>query len=94
MKVRDNATKVAKELAKKDGLCLICGIAYEETELCGHHIITVGSDPSLADKEYNIITVCHECHRAIHDGYIDIKKHLLKWKGTDVYRWEEIIERI
>ena len=47
--------------------CQICG-STENVE--GHHVVDYSfggaSDPD------NIITLCHDCHRKVHDGLVDI----------------------
>ena len=49
--------------------CQICG-STDHTE--GHHIIDF-SYGGAADTD-NIITLCHECHKSVHDGLIDLFK--------------------
>lgn len=59
--------------AQKDGkirdhkACQICG-STDHVE--GHHILDY-SFGGAADKD-NIITLCHECHKNVHRGLIDL----------------------
>ena len=50
-------------------ICQFCG-STEHLE--GHHIIDY-SFGGAADQD-NIITLCHECHKLVHNGKLDIIK--------------------
>lgn len=60
------ARKLAKE---RDGyICMLCG-SDENVE--GHHIFEYAYEAGASDAE-NIITLCHNCHRLVHSGEVDI----------------------
>lgn len=70
MKRSKQHVKAQRQGRKRDlDTCQICG-SHENTE--GHHIIDY-SYGGAADEE-NIITLCHSCHRKVHDGLISLIK--------------------
>lgn len=70
-KKRSTAHKKAQRKGKERDMytCQICG-SKDHTE--GHHFIdySYGGAP----EEDNIITLCHECHKNVHKGLIDLFK--------------------
>lgn len=58
-----------------------------------HHIIhkSLGGP----DELYNLITLCHFCHRKIEDHKIDIWFDILQyWYGKDEWRWDWALEKL
>lgn len=68
-KQRDSVhVKAQKEGKVRDQYtCQICG-STENVE--GHHLFDYAFS-GAADPD-NIITLCHRCHRAVHNGLIDL----------------------
>lgn len=80
-------SQALRKIVESDGVCLVTGKYNRQYEmLCPHHIIPKGRGGS--DDPSNIITVCHEAHRAIHDGQIDMLEILKKYRKTKFWRWE------
>jgi len=73
---RDEAAR--QEALKRDGYqCQICG-ATENLHI--HHVNPLGMGGSgYKDVPENMITLCAECHRKIHDG----KLHIERWDLND-----------
>lgn len=45
--------------------CEACG----KTPVDVHHIIPVAADPDLADRQYNMMSLCKDCHLVLgHNG--------------------------
>ncbi len=61
--------KAQREGKERDGCCQVCG---SEDHLEAHHILDCQYDG--ADDVDNIITLCHEHHRMVHEGKIDLIK--------------------
>lgn len=62
--------KAQKKGKERDGYtCQICG-SHDDVE--GHHMIDYQYG-GAADVD-NIITLCRECHKKVHRGYIDLVK--------------------
>lgn len=56
--------KVRKRVLLRDGYkCKKCGI---DTDLTVHHIKPRCSHPLLKNKDWNLITLCENCHRQEH----------------------------
>lgn len=73
-----------KPFIKKTGNhCMICG-KYDEH--CGiHHILPQSTYPELMRCRDNLIFICNECHRKIHNNpYINIAMMLKKMKQLGV----------
>lgn len=66
---KNKRIKNPKLLKEKKGICQQCG-KYGNTEK--HHIKSKGSGGD--DIEINLIEVCRNCHRLIHDGKIKPEK--------------------
>lgn len=66
----------SKEIAEqfRGRPCFICG---SQNQSAGHHILTVGAHPELANDPSNIICLCFKHHREIHD--ISLNKFVLKY---------------
>jgi len=64
----------AMVLNRDDYTCQCCRGKHKDSKLEVHHIIYRSNGGS--DGADNLITVCHTCHKAIHDGII-----IPKWKG-------------
>ena len=57
--------KIIKEARKRDkDRCVICG--KSDSSLTVHHITTKGAGGK--DQLDNLITLCFDCHRMLHDG--------------------------
>ena len=71
MAKRESAHCIAQKKGKERDLytCQVCG-STEHVE--GHHILDYAYGG--AASEDNIITLCHECHKNVHRGRIDIFK--------------------
>lgn len=79
--------KIKSECFKRDGgVCQSCGLSYPEACLHPHHIIPAGR--VRIDDLDNLLTVCVDCHRGIHD-------HLPGWPTVDelIERYRKRIER-
>lgn len=51
---------------RQQRVCQICG--YSDTsKLEIHHILSRSLNPELKDDERNLISLCHECHEALHE---------------------------
>ena len=73
-------TNKAEEIKDRDHyLCQVCLskniLNYNNLET--HHIIKINDDMSKSLDNYNLITLCHTCHKLADEGKID-KKILLK----------------
>lgn len=80
-----------------DGACVKCGTIFE---LEPHHIIHV----SQGGKDYlwNLITLCHDCHRTLQGGYWEDGKFYPEWyliisllvsySGTEDFRWQKALD--
>ena len=69
MGYRSNAHRNAQRMGRERdyNTCQICG---STTSVEGHHIF----DYSMGGAAHadNIVTLCHDCHRKVHEGHIDI----------------------
>ena len=74
------AKAITKELDKlvqglsKNQRCHVCGLR-NATEV--HHIITRGNDLLRYDPA-NLLPICGDCHKAIHDRGLDVSAYLRK----------------
>lgn len=68
---RSSAHTTAQRKGRERDLftCQLCG---SKTNAEGHHMIDY-SFGGAADTD-NIVTLCHDCHRDVHDGRIDLFK--------------------
>lgn len=58
-------TNWAYQVKKRDGYrCVICG---NVDDLEAHHVIPVSVDPTLMYIMGNGLTLCHKCHRKVHE---------------------------
>ncbi len=63
-------TKAQKQGRERDdNTCQVCGSAHKVE---GHHIID--HQYRGAPSKDNIIALCHDCHREVHSGRMDIIK--------------------
>ena len=71
MKHRSSAhTTVQRRGRERDrNTCQICGSTNHAE---GHHLVDYAFGG--AANEDNIITLCHECHKNVHNGLIDLFK--------------------
>jgi hypothetical protein len=53
-------------LLARDGRCLVCGRYLDDSTINPHHITTKGAGG--ADQPENGISLCQECHVAVHNG--------------------------
>jgi len=69
---RSEWKELSKKILKRDNYqCQLCGAEHEQgNELVIHHWLPVSSFPELLDKEWNLITLCENCHRKIHKAKI------------------------
>lgn len=72
----------AMVLNRDDYTCQCCKGKHKDSKLEVHHIIYRSQNGS--DEESNLITLCHTCHKALHDGkiipnFIGKKKGVLKY---------------
>lgn len=58
----------AKVLNRDDYTCQCCHGKHKDSKLEVHHIVFRSQNGS--DEEDNLITLCHTCHKALHDGKI------------------------
>ena len=54
--------------------CHVCG--HRKADAI-HHIVSRGNK-LLRYEISNLLPVCYDCHRAIHDGKVDVKKYIAK----------------
>lgn len=67
-----------KRIRLRDGnKCIICG---STKNICVHHIFPVWFSPELIENENNMITLCDECHKKIHESYDEYSKKFLGYK--------------
>ena len=72
----------AMVLNRDNYTCQYCKGKHKDSKLEVHHIIFRSHGGS--DKESNLITLCHTCHKALHNGEINLKLKG-KIKGTLKY---------
>ena len=72
----------AMVLNRDDYICQYCKGKHKDSKLEVHHIIFKSQGGS--DDESNLITLCHTCHKALHDGKIKLNLKG-KLKGTLKY---------
>lgn len=72
----------AMVLNRDNYTCQCCKGKHKDSKLEVHHIIYRSQNGS--DEESNLITLCHTCHKALHDGEIT-PKFTGKKKGTLKY---------
>lgn len=72
----------AMVLNRDNYTCQYCKGKHKDSKLEVHHIIYRSQGGS--DEEGNLITLCHTCHKALHDGKIN-PKFIGKKKGTLKY---------
>jgi len=47
--------------------CQLCGAKHTQgNRLVVHHRYPISSFPEFIDKEWNLVTVCEECHKKLH----------------------------
>ena len=68
----------ARVLNRDSYKCQICKGKHRDSKLEVHHIIFRSQGGS--DEAENLITLCHTCHKALHDGKIALN---LKGKKKD-----------
>lgn len=76
-----------KRCFRRDGYrCQVCNFTFPEQLLHPHHIIPRGR--IKIDHLDNLLTVCPECHRGIHD-------HLVGFPSVDdlIEKYRERVER-
>ena len=69
----------AMVLSRDGHTCRCCGGKRKDSRLEVHHIIYRSHGGS--DDPENLVTLCHTCHKKLHDGNLNIKANGLK-KGT------------
>lgn len=69
----------AMVLARDNYTCQCCHGKKKDSKLEAHHIIYRSQGGS--DEAENLITLCHTCHKGVHDGSINLKLNGKK-KGT------------
>ena len=63
-------TKVSRACYQRDGWkCRHCNA---RGGLTPHHVIPQSRGDKSADELNNLLTLCAGCHRAAHDGFLDI----------------------
>lgn len=68
-------TQKAAKIHRKNGwTCQLCH--QRANELHTHHIVPVWADESLARDEYNLTTLCGDCHRSIAGNELDYVERL------------------
>ena len=72
----------AMVLNRDNYTCQYCKNKHKDSKLEVHHIIFRSHGGS--DKESNLITLCHTCHKALHSGEINPK---LKGKVKDTLKY-------
>lgn len=72
----------AMVLNRDNYACQYCKGKHRDSKLEVHHIVFRSQGGS--DKENNLITLCHSCHKDLHSGKIDLKLSG-KTKGTLKY---------
>lgn len=59
-----------EQCINRDGKCMLgCGEIRRE-RLLAHHLIPRGR--VHIDALWNLLTLCYPCHRALHDGRLDV----------------------
>lgn len=76
------ANTKARVLFRDNYTCQCCKGKHKDSRLEVHHIVYKSNDGS--DDAENLITLCHTCHKAIHDGKIKLNLSG-KIKGTLIH---------
>ena len=65
---RSEWKEIRKNILKRDNyFCQICKTKYKkENKLIIHHWFPICCFPEFIDKEWNLITLCENCHKKIH----------------------------
>lgn len=69
-----------RKLEEQECKCEICGkdlSDWKHAEL--HHILPVSLVPELARDPKNMMILCHECHKAIHDNPFVYSRQILDY---------------
>jgi len=73
--------------------CIVCGRAPSDR----HHILSRGAYIHLKDKEWNMINLCREHHRCVHDrglAYLAQKnKPVRNWLKTNGFHFDFFTEK-
>jgi len=72
--------RLSSKLIRKIGRCQICG-ASDMLEV--HHTIPVKHDLSLAFDVKNLLVVCKDCHRDIHERYNEVLYDYVRYSNED-----------
>ena len=80
----NNSVKIKKEIRKninRSGSypCVIC---KETNILCEHHIL--GREIPNPNHPSNIVSLCSNCHRLVHEGEIIIEKWIMSTGGLEL----------
>lgn len=70
--------------------CVYCG---STENLNAHHIKSRSEYPELAESLENGITLCRECHYALHCGYWDTKRYASKYHYREMSIPPDIISQ-
>jgi len=65
---RSEWRELNKRILKRDNYqCQLCGAKHTQgNRLVVHHRYPISSFPEFIDKEWNLVTVCEECHKKLH----------------------------
>jgi len=78
--------KISQACLKRIGECQICG-AIENLEV--HHRIPIKHNLSLAYDPQNLLVVCENCHKKIHEEYNEVLFNFAYYEGEFDYEDEE-----
>nr|WP_309099101.1 helix-turn-helix domain-containing protein [Fredinandcohnia onubensis] len=69
---------VDRKVLKSNLKCSSCGITSDESYLEAHHIVPIAKGGNIQDED-NVVVLCPNCHRAMHQEELriieEIKKH-------------------
>ena len=81
---REVSDRIRRAAYERDGRCLVCGQHLTGETVHCHHIQSRGAGG--ADKLTNVISLCPECHAAVHNGVvvldgqrINVDDHVMYW---------------
>lgn len=88
-------TQISSKIHERNNwMCQLCH--QKSNELHCHHIVPVWADPDRAKDEYNLTTLCGDCHRRIHGEELDYVEVLGgppvsgEWKKRPRIPWNKL----